>query len=54
VFAGFTELRRLDLSYNILTDVSELAGLTTLEYLNLEKNRITDFSAVEFVPELIR
>lgn len=54
VFAGFGRLRRLDLSYNILTDVSELAGLTTLEYLNLEKNRITDFSAVEFVPELIR
>lgn len=54
VFTGLTGLRRLDLSYNILTDVSELVGLTALEYLNLEKNRITDFSAVEFVPELIR
>ena len=54
VFAGLTGLRCLDLSYNMLTDVSELTELTGLEYLNLEKNRITDFSAVEFVPELIR
>ena len=54
VFSELVGLRRLDLSYNILTDVSELAELTALEYLNLEKNRITDFSAIEFVPELIR
>ena len=54
VFNGCKELVRLDLSYNMLTDVSELSELTALEYLNLEKNRITDFSAVEFVPELIR
>ncbi len=54
VFAGLTGLRCLDLSYNMLTDVSELTELTGLEYLNLEKNRITDYSAVEFVPELIR
>ena len=54
VFAEISGLRRLDLSYNMLTDVSELAELVELEYLNLENNRITDFSAVEFIPELIR
>ena len=53
-FEGLSKLKRLDLSYNVLTGVSELADLTTLEYLNLEKNQIIDFSAVEFVPELIR
>jgi len=54
VFDGLLKLVRLDLSYNMLTDVSELTGLTALEYLNLEKNGIVDFSMVEFVPELIR
>ena len=54
VFDGLSKLTHLDLSYNMLSEVSELSGLTALEYLNLEKNRITDFSAVEFVPELLR
>ena len=54
VFDGLSKLTRLDLSYNMLTDVSELAGLTALEYLNLENNRVIDFSPVEFVAELIR
>ena len=54
VFDGLSKLKRMDLSYNALTGAEELSGFTTLDYLNLEMNQITDFSAVEYVPELIR
>ena len=41
---GLTNLKKLHLSFNEITDLTPLKGLTNLEYLNLSLNEITDLS----------
>lgn len=50
--AGLTQLKKLDLSYNGLTDVSALKTLTKLEELLLNENQLTDISALENLKQL--
>ena len=45
-FNGLTGLTWLDLSFNSISDISELSGLTTLTYLNLSDNSISNVSAL--------
>ena len=41
--SGLTSLTSLDLSRNLITDITALSGLTSLSVLNLSHNSITDF-----------
>lgn len=41
---GGTRLREIDLSNNLLTDISPLAGLVQLEMLNLSGNQLSDIT----------
>ena len=52
--AGMTDLRRLDLSDNALTDVSALAGLSMLESLDLSGNAVSDLAPLAALTELRR
>lgn len=45
-------LQQLDLSNNLLTDVSMLARMTTLTNLDLSKNQLTDISALSALNDL--
>ena len=52
--AGRTELRRLDLSGNALTDISALSGLRALESLDLSGNAVSDLAPLTGLTELRR
>ncbi len=52
--SGMTDLRRLDLSGNALTDVSALAGLGMLESLDLSGNAISNLAPLAELTELRR
>ena len=51
-FNGLTNLTKLDLSFNSLTDISHLSGLTNLKQLNLRNNSISDISALSGMTKL--
>ena len=50
--AGLTQLKKLDLSFNGIKDVSALKSLTNLEELLLNENQLTDISALEELKHL--
>jgi Leucine-rich repeat (LRR) protein len=50
--SGLTNLTRLTLHYNILSDVSTVSGLTNLTWLELQGNSISDVSALSGLTNL--
>lgn len=49
---GYDNLTTLDLSYNKITDFSQLQELTQLKYLNVSNNPIKDIDGLEFLKNL--
>ena len=52
--AACTALTDLDISYNLLTDISSLGGLNTLQALSFNNNQITSLPTWEVGCALIR
>ena len=45
-------LKHLDISYNKLTDLGELAHMEGLEYVNITGNRLSDKQISDFLSEI--
>lgn len=52
VYNGYDNLTTLDLSYNKITDFSQLQELTQLKYLNVSNNPIKDIDGVDLLKNL--
>ena len=54
VLSGMPNLKRLDLEWNLISDISPIASLTNLTYLDLSGNDISDISPLLSLPNLTR